>query len=86
MFCPSTIVFDRGPLMVIRHERSDYHHGTPLGERLNILRYQFTLWPGTEYRRTFNQNGWLALAWSDLNWRLWKRRWYDFRAASGRDD
>lgn len=73
MFCPSTIVFSSRRLMVIRHERSDYHFGTPLGERLNLLRYQITLWPGTEHRRTFNQDGKLALHWSNFNWHLWKK-------------
>jgi hypothetical protein len=74
MFCPQTIVFSSKPLMIVRHERSDYHCGTPWAEVLNPLRYSFTLWPGTERWTTFNRNGWLARKLSDINWNVWKKR------------
>lgn len=74
MFCPSTIVFSSRLVNVTRHEKSDYHCGTPLGQRLNLLRYQITIWPGTPDHITINKDGRLARKWSDLNWRIWKKR------------
>lgn len=73
MFCPETIVLNSRWLMIIRHEKSDYHHGTPWGQVLNLLRYELVFFPGPNHF-DINDMGWLARAWSDLNWRLWKRQ------------
>jgi hypothetical protein len=77
MFCPQTIVLSTTGLMITRHERSDYHQGAPLLEKLNPLRYSITIHPGTPRNRTFNRSGWLARQWSDVNWLIWKRRWVE---------
>jgi hypothetical protein len=73
MFSPHTIVYHGRRLLVTRHEGGDYHHGTPLGERLNLLRYSLTIRPGAPDRWTINANGRLALRWANLNWVLWRK-------------
>lgn len=73
MFCPHTIIYNSKYLYVVRHEKSDYHHGTPLGQRLNPLRYQITIFPRTPHRITINKGGRLNILWSTINWYLWKR-------------
>lgn len=73
MYCPHTIVFNSDLLMITRHERSDYHFGTPIGERLNILRYSLTIFPGTPRNRTFNKDGKLARKLSDFSFRMRER-------------
>lgn len=74
MYCPHSIVYNGNRLMVTRHESGDYCGSpVPLGERLNILRYSITLWPGTDRHKTFNRNGRLNLLWANLNWHLWKK-------------
>jgi hypothetical protein len=57
MHCPHTIVACNKWLCVIRHENADYHHGTPLAERVNPLRYQVDLrWRWNNILR-INRNG-----------------------------
>jgi hypothetical protein len=71
MYCPHTITFNSRLLLITRHERTDYHFGAPLGERLNPLRYSLTFFPGTPRNRTINKNGRLARLLSDFIFRIW---------------
>lgn len=66
MYCPHTITFNSRFLMITRHERTDYHFGAPLKEKLNPLRYSVTIFPGTSRNRTFNRDGRLARTLSDI--------------------
>jgi hypothetical protein len=79
MFCPQTIVHNERRLLIMRHERADYMTRAPLGERLNLLRYSLTFWPGTPRHWTINKNGRLALLWSNFNWHLWRKHIADVR-------
>ncbi len=70
MFSPQTVIFNNRQFLIMRHERSDYHHGTPMSEILNPLRYSLTIWPGQTKRITINKNGKLALRVSNFIWRF----------------
>lgn len=80
MHQPHSIVHDGNRLFIMRHESADHHAETPLSERLNLLRYEVTIFPRTNWRLTINRGGRLALHWANLNWWLWKRRVVENRA------
>jgi hypothetical protein len=64
---------------IMRHCRTDYMQGSPLIERMNPLRYQIGIGRKRPCRFIWNKGGWMVRAWSDLNWRLWKRRYRAWR-------
>ena len=81
-FDPHTVIVSRSLLYIVRHEKADYYTGTPLGERLNILRYQITL-RLRGHRFTINRNAIAAKWFSNCNWWLWKRAYVERNRRTG---
>ena len=72
MFCSESVIVCTKHLYIVRHEKADYHRGTPWSEVLNPLRYQvnFGRPPIVTINKGAKWNRWL----SDLTWRLWRKR------------
>lgn len=84
MFCPESVIVCTHHLYIVRHEKADYHRGTPWAEVLNPLRYQINF--GCPPRFTINKGAKWNMRAANLAWKLWgKRAWEKKRALQEKD-
>lgn len=58
MYCPHKVKLNTRYIYIVRHEKGDYHCGTPWKQRINPFRYQISIRNKYNTKRfTINKNG-----------------------------
>lgn len=84
MFDPTEFIANGRFGYICCHTGNDYHRGAPILVRWNPLRWQIGIGRDRPCWLVLNRNGRLHRRWSDLTWRLWrKRRWERQRSKKG---
>lgn len=88
MHCPETIIACQGWAYICHHGRGDVRwECRPRAERWNPLRYEVGLrWPhrNSPVRFRVNRDGKWNIAFSNLTWKLWRKRRWESRQKQGR--
>lgn len=80
MNCPEHMILDTRYCHIWHWQRADIARKyVTWREVLNPLRYQICIGPGPGRYWIWNDRAWMNLAWSNFNWWLWRRRWWEMR-------